>query len=86
MTFIRSYISLIAISAMGLPCCPGRPLQSARISPTDSSGVEVRLEPHEKQIHFQLGDPITLDLVLTAKFPGYAVFMDSNRFNAPKNS
>ncbi len=84
MTFIRSYISLIAIFAMGLPYCPGQALQSVRISPADSSGVEVRLEPHEKQIDFQLGDPIQLDLVLTAKFPGYAVSMDSNRFNAPQ--
>jgi hypothetical protein len=43
------------------------------------------LEPHGKQTQFKLGDPITLDLVFTAKSPGYAVSMDGNRFNAPQD-
>jgi hypothetical protein len=45
----------------------------------------VRLEPHDKQTHFELGDPVTLGLVFTAKSPGYAVFMDTNRSNASED-
>jgi hypothetical protein len=70
---------------MGLSCRPGLAQPPTPILPTDSSGVTVRLEPHEKQTQFKLGDPITLDLVFTARSPGYAVFMDSNRFNAPQD-
>ena len=70
---------------MGLSYRPGLAQQSGPISPADSSGVTIRLEPHEKQTHFELGDPIALDLVLTAKSSGYAVFMDSNGFNAPQD-
>jgi hypothetical protein len=55
------------------------------ILPTDSSGVTVRLEPHEQQTQFKLGDPITLDLVITAKSSGYAVSMEGNRSNAPQD-
>ena len=70
---------------MDLSCRPGLAQLPGPISPADNSGVTVRLEPHERQTHFELGDPITLDLVLTAKSSGYAVFMDSNGFNAPQD-
>jgi hypothetical protein len=70
---------------MGLSCRPGLAQQSGDISPADSSSVAVRLEPHEEQTQFELGDPIALDMVFTAKSPGYAVFLDSNRFNAPQD-
>ena len=82
---VRSLIPFIAAFAMGLSYRPGLAQQSGPISPADSSGVTIRLEPHEKQTHFELGDPIALDLVLTAKSSGYAVFMDSNGFNAPQD-
>jgi hypothetical protein len=70
---------------MGLLRRPGLAQQPEPISPADNSGVTVRLEPHEKQTDFNLGDLVTLDLVFTAKTPGYALFMDSNRFNAPQD-
>ncbi len=85
MTAVRSLIPLIVVFGMGLSCRPGLAQQSGAISPADSSSVAVSLEPHEKQTQFELGDPIALDLVFTAKSPGYAVFLDSNRFNAPQD-
>jgi hypothetical protein len=84
-TSVRSLVSLIAVSGVGLSCRPGLAQQLAPILPRDGSGATVRLEPHEKQTQFKLGDPITTDLVITVKSPGYAVFMDGNRFNAPQD-
>lgn len=80
-----SLIPLIAVLAISLSCRPGLAQESAPVSPADSSSATVRLEPHVKQTHFELGDPITLDLVFTAKSPGYAIFLDSNRFIAPQD-
>src|SRR6185437_7155312 len=76
-------VSSIIIVAMGLSFAVG--LAQAPDPPTNSSGVAVRLESHEQQTRFKLGDPITLDLVFTAKAAGYAIFMDTNRFNAPQD-
>ena len=64
MIAVRSLIPFIAVFAMGLSYRPGLAQQSGPIWPADSSGVTIRLEPHEKQTHFELGDPIALDLVL----------------------
>ena len=85
MIAVRSLVQLTAVFAMGLSCRPGLAQQSGPIAPADNSGATVRLEPHEKQTHFELGDPIALDLVFTAKSSGYAVFLDANRFNAPQD-
>jgi hypothetical protein len=82
---MHSVIPFAAVFAMGLSCPPGLAQQPGPISPADNSGVTVRLEPHEEQTHFELGDRITLDLVFTAKSPGYAVFTDTNEFNAPED-
>ena len=85
MIAVRPLIQLTAVFAMGLSGRPGLAQQSRPIAPADNSGVTVRLEPHEKQTHFELGDPIALDLVFTAKSSGYAVFLDANRFNAAED-
>lgn len=85
MTSAHSLVLLIAVAAVGLSCRPGLAQQPAPNLPGDVSGATVHLEPHEKQTQFKLGDPITLDLVIVAKSPGYAVFMDGNRFNAPQD-
>jgi hypothetical protein len=82
---VLSLIPLIVVFAMALSCRPGLAQQSGAISPADSSSVAVSLEPHEKQTQFELGDLIALDMVFTAKSPGYAVFLDGNRFNAPQD-
>lgn len=85
MASVRPLVALIAVCATGFSCGPVLAQSPAPILPTDGSGATVRLEPHEKQTQFKLGDPITLDLVVTAKSPGYAVSMDGNRFNAPQD-
>ena len=82
---VLSLIPLIVVSAMGLSSHPGLAQQSGAISSADSSSVAVSLEPHEKQTRFELGDPIAVDLVVTAKSSGYAVSMYSNGFNAPQD-
>ena len=85
MASMHSLISLISVSAIGLSWSPGLAQQLGPIPPADSSGATVRLEPHREQNQFKLGDPITLDLVVTARSPGYAVVMDGNRFNSPQD-
>jgi hypothetical protein len=82
---MHSVIPFAAVFAMGLSCPPGLAQQPGPSSPADNSGVTVRLEPHEEQTHFELGDRIILDLVFTAKSPGYAVFTGTNEFNAPED-
>jgi hypothetical protein len=82
---MRSLIPLIAVFATGLSCRSGSGQQPGPVSPADSSGAAVRLEPHEEQTRFELGDPITFDLVFTAKSTGYAVLTDTNRFDAPQD-
>jgi len=82
-TIQRNIVSLITIFVLGLSCHPG--WGQPRALPTDNAGVSVRLEAHEKQTRFNLGDPITLDLVFAAQSRGYAVLMDSNRFNVPQD-
>lgn len=73
---------MIAVSGMGLLCVAGGGQQTAMSPPVDSSGAMVRLEPHGGQTQWKLGDAITVDLVFTAKAPGYAVLIEGNRFNA----
>ena len=85
MIAVLSLIPLIVVSAMGLSSRPGLAQQSGAISSADSSSVAVSLEPHKKQTRFELGDPIAVDLVVTAKSSGYAVSMYSNGFNAPQD-
>src|ERR1700733_8247262 len=77
--------SSIAVSAVVLSCRPGLAQELAPVAPADGSCATVRLESHEQQTEFKVGDPITVDLVFTAKSNGYAVLMDDNRFNAPQD-
>jgi hypothetical protein len=82
-TFMHFLTSSIAVSAVVLSCRPGLAQELAPVAPADGSCATVRLESHEQQTEFKVGDPITVDLVFTAKSNGYAVLMDDNRFNAP---
>lgn len=85
MTFMHFLTSSIAVSAVVLSCRPGLAQELAPVAPADGSCATVRLESHEQQTEFNVGDPITVDLVFTAKSNGYAVLMDNNRFNAPQD-
>jgi hypothetical protein len=45
-----------------------------------NSGLTVRLEAHNGQTQFKVGDPITVDLVFTSATAGYSVDTDSNAY------
>ena len=84
MTFMHFLTSSIAVSVVVLSCRPGLAQELAPVAPADGPHATVRLESHEQQTEFKIGDPITVDLVFTAMSNGYAVLMDGNRFNAPQ--
>src|ERR1700687_2444086 len=44
------------------------------------SHTPVRLEPHNGQTHFKIGDPVILDLVFTSRSPGYVVNTDTTPY------
>jgi hypothetical protein len=82
---MHSLISSLAVSAVVLSYRPGLAQELVPIAQADCPRYSVRLEPHEQRTEFKLGDPITVDLVFTAKSNGYAVLMDANQFNAPQD-
>jgi len=45
-----------------------------------NSGATVRLEAHNGQTHFKIGDPVILDLVFTSRTPGYVVNIDTTPY------
>jgi hypothetical protein len=45
-----------------------------------NSGLTVRLEAHNGQTQFKVGDPITVDLVFTSATAGYSVDTDANAY------
>jgi hypothetical protein len=67
--------SHLAIFALGLACCgSGAAQKTAAVgAENDDSGAAVRLEAHEGQTQFKLGDPVMLELVFTSRSPGYVV-------------
>jgi hypothetical protein len=46
----------------------------------ENSGATVRLEAHDGQTHFKIGDPVILDLVFTRWTPGYVVNNDTTPY------
>jgi hypothetical protein len=85
MTLRHILSSMFSVAAIALSSGAGLTQDSAPVRRADSSGATVRLEAHEPQTQFKLGDPIVVDLVFTAESTGYAVLMDGNRFNAPQD-
>lgn len=45
-----------------------------------NSDTTVRLEAHNAQTHFKIGDPIILDLVFSSRSPGYVVSTDTTSY------
>ena len=73
---LRIHTPQFALLALGLIFRPGM-TQTPHPTPTaESRDTEVRLEPHNGQTNFKVGDPVVLDLVFTAKSPGYEVNTD----------
>jgi len=46
--------------------------------PSGVHNATVRLEPHEGQTAFKIGDPVIVDLVFTSRSPGAVVKTDNN--------
>ncbi len=65
---MRVHRSQLALLVVGLVCRLGF-AQTSQLT----GGAEARLEAHKGQTSFKIGDPIVLDLVFTAKSPGYVV-------------
>jgi hypothetical protein len=47
---------------------------------SNTPGLVVRLEAHNGQTQFKIGDPITVDLVFTSAAAGYSVDIDANLY------
>jgi hypothetical protein len=78
--YLRSHTSQLTILALG-PTCGFGVAQNATPARTDeNAGAGVRLEPHDNQTHFKIGDPIVLDLVFTSRSPGYVVDTDTTPY------
>jgi hypothetical protein len=77
---LRSHTSQLAILALGLAWGPGAAQNSTPVGTGENSGAAVRLEVHDGQTHFKIGDPVTLDLVFTSRSPGYVVNTDTTPY------
>jgi hypothetical protein len=76
---LRSHVSQLAILALGLACGSGAAQNSTPVG-DENSGAAVRLEAHNGQTHFKIGDPVTLDLVFTSRSPEYVVNTDTTPY------
>jgi hypothetical protein len=70
LTVLASWVACGSVAAQ-----QRRPAQ-----PASQSTAAVRLEAHEGQTEFKLGDPVILDLVFTSQLPGYVVDTDQNPY------
>jgi hypothetical protein len=77
---LRIHTSQLALLALGLVCRPGITQTPHPIGTKENLGAEVRLETHNGQANFKIGDPVVLDLVVTAKSPGYVVDTDPHPY------
>jgi hypothetical protein len=73
---LRIHASQFALLALGLVFRPGITQTPHPIATAENLGAEVRLETHNGQANFKIGDPVVLDLIFTAKSPGYVVDTD----------
>jgi hypothetical protein len=76
--YMRSHtkLTVLTVLALALTWGSGVAQNAAPARTEENSGAEVRLETHNGQADFKIGDPIVLDLVFTAKSPGYEVNTD----------
>src|SRR5258705_6418298 len=73
---MRSHTSQLTILALGLTWGSGAAQNSTPARTDENTGAGVRLETHNGQVNFKIGDPVLVDLVFTAKSPGYVVDTD----------
>src|SRR6202011_1558001 len=77
---LRSHIWSLAILALGFEWGSGTAQNSTPLKVDTNSDATVRLEAHNGQTHFKIGDPVTLDLVFTSRSPGYVVNTDTTPY------
>jgi hypothetical protein len=77
---LRIHASQFALLALGLVSRPGITQTPPPFATAENPGAEVRLETHNGQANFKIGDPVMLELVFTAKSPGYVVNTDPSRY------
>lgn len=70
----------MAILALGLVWGSSAAQNSAPVGTRENSGAAVRLEAHDGQTRFKIGDPVTLDLVFTSRSPEYVVNTDTTPY------
>jgi hypothetical protein len=77
---LRSHTLSLVILALALVCGSGAAQNSAPIESDMNSRATVRLEAHNSQTHFKIGDPVILDLVFTSRSLGYVVNTDTTSY------
>ena len=77
---MRSYTSPLAILALGLAWGSYAAQNPTPVKADQNSGATVRLEAHNGQTRFKIGDPVILDLVFTGRSPGYGVNTDTTPY------
>ena len=77
---MRNHTLQLAMIALGLALGSGAAQDSTPVRARQNSGASVRLEAHDGQTHFKIGDPVTLDLVFTSRSPGYVVNTDATPY------
>jgi hypothetical protein len=77
---LRSHTSQLAILALILAWGSGGAQNSTPVETDKNSGAAVRLEAHDGQTHFKIGDPVVLDLVFTSRSPRYVVNIDTTPY------
>ncbi len=78
---MRSHSLQMAILMLGL-AWESSAAQNPTLAGTDESfRAAVRLEAHDGQTHFKIGDPVTLDLVFTSRSPEYVVNTDTTPYH-----
>ena len=70
----------LAILVVGLSWGSGTAQNPIPVEADTNSGAAVRLEVHNGQTHFKIGDPVILDLVFTSRTPGYVVNTDTTPY------
>ncbi len=71
----------LALVALAVALVPGEAQTSASPSSNDSKpDITVRLEPHDGQTHFRIGDRMLVDLVFTGPTAAYSVEIDDNPY------
>ena len=77
---MRSHTSLLAILVLGLACGTVSGQDPMPVETHKNSDTTVRLEAHNGQTHFKIGDPVILDLVFNSRTPGYVVNTDTTPY------